>query len=308
MPYPHHETVDIADDKPFRDESSEDSESSSMLASPFHSSSPTTPTKQRKGMAWLNLTILCANVIFVGYNVLYSWQSITWIKFQKHYCPDQPFCESHSIIFPFPPRVLEEGKKKSDQSDNDTGIKYENTVMHLENSHNPFARDLGPAVDKIWDDLLNWSNIRLSKDEMRQAGELANDSVTLADGEGYVGTLRVFHELYCMSWIKCEYSNVSRSFEAMDPTSASGRYREEHFDHCLNIMIQGVLCRSDLTTSSWWLALPLINRKKAYHTCVNWDSVEERIRPRLLSPDAKTITPSKEEFSIEELLRPAKPT
>jgi hypothetical protein len=148
---------------------------------------------------------------------------------------------------------------------------------------------------------------------MRQVGELGDDSVALADGEGYVGTLRVFHELHCMGWIKREYSNVSRSFDEMDPTSASGRYREEHFDHCLNIIMQGVQCRADLTTSSWWLDQsninkPLINRKKAYHTCVNWNSVEDWIRPRLLSPDAKTITPSKEEATIGELFRLAKPS
>ena len=99
MSDPHHETVNITDDKPFRDESSEDGESSSMLPSSPFPSSGAAVMKQKKGMTWLNLTLLCANLIFIAYNVLYFWQSITWIRFQKHYCPDLPFCTRPSIPF-----------------------------------------------------------------------------------------------------------------------------------------------------------------------------------------------------------------
>ena len=160
---------------------------------------------------------------------------------------------------------------------------------------------------------LQGGNIRVSGDELREIGELGDDTVALTDGDGYLGTPRVFHELHCLSWIKREYSNISQTFDAMDPTSASGRYREEHFDHCLNIILQGVQCRADMTTSSWWLDpsdinKPLINRKNAIHTCVNWDSVEDWIRPRLLNPDAKTLSPSGEKPSIGELFALAKPS
>lgn len=128
-----------------------------------------------------------------------------------------------------------------------------------------------------------------------------------------MGTLRVFHELHCMSWIKREYSNLNRSFEELDPSTKTGRYREEHFDHCLNVILQGVQCRADMTTSSWWIDKsnmnkPLINRRNATHTCVNWGSVQDWIRPRVLRDDAKAAHPSAEKVELRELFRLSKPT
>lgn len=159
--------------------------------------------------------------------------------------------------------------------------------------------------------------MRVSKEEMAHFGELGNDSAELEHG-GYLGSFRIFHELHCMvrpfpfpsidkfslavlltrtspqqDWIKRGYSDLNATFP--------GNYRAEHFDHCLNIIRQGVQCRGDTTTSSWYaepdnLGKPLIQRNHAVHTCVDWKSVERYLEPRLLKWDALGV--------LEQVKRP----
>ena len=53
------------------------------------------------------------------------------------------------------------------------------------------------------------------------------------------------------------------------------------------MILQGVRCRADVALSGWFLGddnihKPLINRTAASHLCVNWDSVENWLKPRAL--------------------------
>ncbi|CRG89602.1 hypothetical protein PISL3812_06640 [Talaromyces islandicus] len=202
---------------------------------------------------------LLANLMFFAAAGFFTVHTSNWIAFHKHYCPDLPY------------------------SPKDTGIRFENTIMELKENKS-FSGYLPPTLDAAWDKLAFLGTMRVSKEEMEQFGELGSDSTELEHG-GYLASFRVFHEIHCMEWIKHEYSDLNKTFP--------GNYREEHFDHCLNIIRQGVQCRGDLTTSSWFLGedpgKPLIQRSHAVHTCVDWTTIEKWIQPRLLkwNPDGQ---------------------
>ena len=117
--------------------------------------------------------------------------------------------------------------------------------------------------------------VRIKEPELRQ---LHQNSLPLADGSGYLGTLAVYHELHCLKrlrkWIYKDtyYPHISSEDEIE---------LYAHADHCLELLRQASVCRGDVSIIPYaWLR----NHKKeiegptlqrgAPRLCVNWDALE----------------------------------
>lgn len=95
-----------------------------------------------------------------------------------------------------------------------TGIRYERRQTEDYTGYNPFAGEYTQELTDAWNRLkkcrffsslesnIYWrpaldENFRVSTEEMIALGEYDEDSVPLSKG-GYMGTLRVYHELHCL--------------------------------------------------------------------------------------------------------------
>jgi len=194
------------------------------------------------------------NLLFIIGNTIFFVRTNKLVFFIKRYCPDLP------------------------SSPEKTGIFYETQIMEL-GGYNPYGDGNPPeVVNEAWDNLMDNSYFRATKEEMIEWGEFGDDSIALENG-GYLAYLRVYGELHCMDWFKRQYA---------DPEARKAKnITEKDRDHCVNVLMQGVMCRADVTLSGWYIDPdirhnPLINRTAASHVCTNWDSVERWLEPRKL--------------------------
>lgn len=65
---------------------------------------------------------------------------------------------------------------------------------------NAYRGDPRPESDKAWHELLKYSNIRVSAEELKA---INRTSVKLSDGSGmYMSELNVYHQLHCLKMIR----------------------------------------------------------------------------------------------------------
>jgi len=137
----------------------------------------------------------------------------------------------------------------------------------------PYEYFQKPTVElnQKWDDLLQYSNIVFSEDEMRSYGR-EEQGVKLTDGSGYLGTMMVYHELHCVKRL-FQYMNSDYYFPNI--SSIHDDWNMAHNYHCLDLIRQGIMCRVDVSpvTFRWGhkQAMPLANFSSP-HSCYNWDA------------------------------------
>ena len=147
-------------------------------------------------------------------------------------------------------------------------VRYERKFVDFEvHSTNVYRGIPRPELDKAWSDLFRYNNIRVTKDELDR---MNRTSIQLADGSGdYLAALDVMHHLHCLKMVR-HYIHP----EAYEMPHSLNTNTEEHIDHCLDAIRQELMCRADvtLTTYEWLPELPIPWAKLSYdHECVNWD-------------------------------------
>jgi hypothetical protein len=125
-----------------------------------------------------------------------------------------------------------------------------------------------PELDEAWSELLKYSNVRVSADDLRK---INRNSIELADGSGdYMAGLDVHHSLHCLKYIRQylypDYYNIT------DPNIP------DHLDHCLDNLRELVMCKADISLYTYdWID----NYRKPYpnfniqHECRNFDAVND---------------------------------
>ncbi|KAK1753689.1 hypothetical protein QBC47DRAFT_347704 [Echria macrotheca] len=153
-------------------------------------------------------------------------------------------------------------------------LRFEAHVWEPSGASNPlYAGKPTEARDKAWTELLQYSSLRFTVEELEMIGPTRKDEgVKLPDG-GYLGTLMVFHELHCVKHLRF-YLYAAHYFPEL--TAEQTKARLVHLDHCLDILRVGAMCRGDTAplTMRWGRSQPrpLANFSSA-HSCVNWDSL-----------------------------------
>ncbi|KAF2010396.1 hypothetical protein BU24DRAFT_454773 [Aaosphaeria arxii CBS 175.79] len=145
-------------------------------------------------------------------------------------------------------------------------LKFESRTVHGElDDNNPYKGPPSPELDAAWHDLLAPTAIRASKEDMDR---MNRTSIPLEDGSGYFVTLDVYHQLHCLKYIRHsihpEYYTINES------------NKEEHLDHCLDVIRQYIMCNADVTVNTYtWRddkqkPWPVFTSK---HKCVDWDAL-----------------------------------
>ncbi|KAK4445306.1 hypothetical protein QBC34DRAFT_306978, partial [Podospora aff. communis PSN243] len=137
--------------------------------------------------------------------------------------------------------------------------------------------------DAAWTELLQYSDVRLTAEELDNLDPTRKfEGVKLPDG-GYLGTLTVFHELHCVKHLR-HFLYASHYFPDLTPDQIEAR--RIHLEHCIDLLRAGVMCRGDVAplTMRWGHTQPkpLANFSSA-HRCVNWESINDWARRRTVA-------------------------
>ncbi|KAJ8065328.1 hypothetical protein OCU04_006018 [Sclerotinia nivalis] len=132
-----------------------------------------------------------------------------------------------------------------------------------------FAGRPNPESDAAWSELLHGINLRLTHDEI---AKLSQDSLKLADGSGYLGTLGVYHELHCIKRIRKYFY---KDYYYPNETRIENIEHETHAEHCLELLRQSAVCKGDISVTTYkWLKkgdnIEPTTLEGAPHQCVNW--------------------------------------
>lgn len=94
---------------------------------------------------------------------------------------------------------------------------------------NPFRGPPRPELDAAWNELVQFSNIRVTAEDLRR---INRTSVQLSDGSGmYWSGLNVHHQLHCLKMLR-QAIYPEYYFEGKKPP----RHLEGHIDHCVDSM------------------------------------------------------------------------
>ncbi|KAJ5951160.1 uncharacterized protein N7479_009573 [Penicillium vulpinum] len=137
----------------------------------------------------------------------------------------------------------------------------------------PYQGDPSPELDQAWKDLLQYSNIWVTGEEL---SKINKTSIPVPDEEDkYWVELSVVHELHCIKRLR-QYIHSDYYFANI--SAEDRRLNDLHTDHCLEILRQSVMCHADISmiTMTWestskYPAADFQNE----HECKNWDTLYE---------------------------------
>ncbi|KAK8078577.1 hypothetical protein PG996_004747 [Apiospora saccharicola] len=135
----------------------------------------------------------------------------------------------------------------------------------------PYNGPPSKEVDSAWSDLISNMNIAVPKSDLDRIG---SHSILIPDTDNmHFGGLGVFHELHCIKRLR-QYTWKEHYFP--DSSEEDERLNRLHTDHCLEILRQAAMCRSDVTlfTLQWseGSRFPRADFSQE-HECVDFDAV-----------------------------------
>ncbi|ODA76941.1 hypothetical protein RJ55_07457 [Drechmeria coniospora] len=131
-----------------------------------------------------------------------------------------------------------------------------------------------PAKDKLWYDLAALRNFGVDKPTL----QAMNRSKGAVEFPGLGGRFQVgmeaFHQLHCLNYVRMytyqdHYGTVDYDMIAEGP-----KERQEHKDHCVEVLRQRLMCNPDLNVYSYhWTQKNNVPFGNLYtsHQCVDWD-------------------------------------
>ncbi|KAI0188739.1 hypothetical protein EV127DRAFT_512740 [Xylaria flabelliformis] len=138
------------------------------------------------------------------------------------------------------------------------------------------------AVDQAWSDLLHNMNVAVHKSDLARIDTHSIPIPGMKDM--YFAGLSVFHELHCIKRLR-QYTWLDHYFP--DLNEEEKHLNRLHTDHCLEILRQAAMCRSDtaLFTIRWKEATrqPIADFSQK-HECASFDKInkwaaEHRVDP-----------------------------
>lgn len=150
--------------------------------------------------------------------------------------------------------------------------------------HEIYTHHPSPEVDLAWSKLLNNTHFRIYPDEMERLGL---ESLPLADGSGYLGSLGMYHQLHCLKKIQ---RWIYRDYYYPDLSEWEEQDTFDHMAHCVELLRQASVCRADTSITTFrWLesevekgVVKASPKMGMQHECMNWDTLQEWIEPRRL--------------------------
>ncbi|ODM22543.1 hypothetical protein SI65_00131 [Aspergillus cristatus] len=137
-----------------------------------------------------------------------------------------------------------------------------------------------PEIDAVWTNLLQYSNIRLSRDELSDDYRDNPALAEISDGSGIYGSIAVFHSVHCIKRLR--YLLYADHYHA-NATERAMFELKRHGEHCLSYLLQSAKCNVDLTVfpMQWGEKTRIpFGIDQGHHQCKDWDRIQEWARER----------------------------
>ncbi|KAJ9248631.1 hypothetical protein DTO207G8_7267 [Paecilomyces variotii] len=150
-----------------------------------------------------------------------------------------------------------------------SALQYKVEELNSGHGQNPFAGEPRPETDKAWSDLLRGGIIKISEDELKK---LNKTSIPLQDGSGYIAYLEAIHMLHCVKRIY--QSQHPEHYPELRGTDA---FAPGHWDHCLEVLRQGIICNADITVNTYYWKSPteIQGNRTGVRKCTDWSRIQE---------------------------------
>ncbi|KAH6605291.1 hypothetical protein Trco_006998 [Trichoderma cornu-damae] len=157
-----------------------------------------------------------------------------------------------------------------------------------------------PEIDRAWHNLLNAENVMIEEEYVRAQGR-EGFGVRIPDGEGYIGTLNVYHQIHCLKRIHqslhpdyyftgftAQQHDINRVHNGKlsdmidDSRIEQCLTFEWHAEHCIKSLLQSAICHGDvgLITFGWLDGYRIPVANETSRQCVNWAKLENWVKDR----------------------------
>ncbi|RWA08555.1 hypothetical protein EKO27_g6555 [Xylaria grammica] len=246
-------------------------ESDDLLYEGFKSSH----TKRSRWSRWF---ILAGVLAFVAYSTVLVTLPYLWFKREKVHGAN--VIDSKNPLVP----IAQCYGIDSVQAPIRKHIKYEPTYFgHTETSKDyKLVGKPSDELDKNWSSIMQYFYAEVPK-EFIQSLDRERDSIPLPNGN-YLANYAFIHQLHCLKRLHQSYFP---EHYWPDMTEEEKELQLEHSLHCLQMLVEVVMCKADETplTMIWFdeSILPGGNRTIA-HECKNWDTLIEGMEEVKVDP------------------------
>ncbi|KAL0768502.1 hypothetical protein CaCOL14_009477 [Colletotrichum acutatum] len=153
-------------------------------------------------------------------------------------------------------------------------------------NRSPYMEKPSREIDEMWKELYNFGLTGLTPEE---ASQLPEPTAHLPhDNNTYVVSLSVFHQLHCVNHLRKalypdEYPGLWEYHE--DGTVNHDTILALHWDHCVDILRQSIMCSADITPTPFYYRARddnVYSTLATRHHCRSFDSVKEWAKDRQL--------------------------
>ncbi|KAF2442886.1 hypothetical protein P171DRAFT_363646 [Karstenula rhodostoma CBS 690.94] len=137
-------------------------------------------------------------------------------------------------------------------------------------------------LDRNWSNIMQYFYAEIPKEYMEKL-ERTKEGIRLPNGN-YLANYAFIHQLHCLKRL---YQSYFPDYYWPDMTEEETELQHEHSLHCLQMLVEQVMCNADIVplTMHWFdeSILPGGNRTIA-HECVNWDRLLEGMEKNKVDP------------------------
>ncbi|KAG2068291.1 hypothetical protein BDR04DRAFT_1232905 [Suillus decipiens] len=164
-----------------------------------------------------------------------------------------------------------------------------------------------PEVDAAWNRIsIDVRPTQMTREEMLKAGATNLPSkVRLPDkiGGGYMVSIEATHQMHCVNLLR--KASWAEYYGPIDPSfQSSPEIVRMHFDHCVEMIRQNIMCHADVTMITWnWVeghTVPYPNFNTR-HQCRNFEKIIDWSVENAVHIDASEVTRLEDAVDLPEL-------
>ncbi|GES64619.1 hypothetical protein ATEIFO6365_0009010800 [Aspergillus terreus] len=168
----------------------------------------------------------------------------------------------------------------------------------FEGPKSPYMGEPNPDVDQLWYGLSKMFNYGVDYDTLKRMNRTKAAAQWPGTKKYQVG-LETFHQLHCLNYVRMyTYQSYYEKID-YDMVAETPEERQEHKDHCVEVLRQSLMCSPDLNIYSYhWIGhrkFPYAELHTPHQKCIDWDAFYSWQRaqavasPALEKPDGAEI-------------------
>ncbi|KAI1317917.1 hypothetical protein F5Y16DRAFT_406501 [Xylariaceae sp. FL0255] len=142
----------------------------------------------------------------------------------------------------------------------------------------PYQGEPTDEMDQMWSDLYGGAGFMMVNKET--ADKLPNKTAEVpGTGGKYIITLEMFHQLHCLNILRKHlYPDRFPEYRIFNDDGEKVPLMQEHFEHCIDRLRQGVQCSGDTGTLYWtWRENTQVwgINMQSTHSCRNFEKIRD---------------------------------